>query len=107
MELTKAPSENLHDLHTPEPTETKNLHVAFVEAGAQVVDLTWRSTCCGREKTCSQGFVKYTVQISLSLLALVFSMYMITSEEAGQREVWISTFSTIIGLHIPNPKLEE
>lgn len=82
-------------------------HEAYIETAGTVADLTWRSTCCGREKTCSQGFVKYTVQILLSVLALLFSMYMITSEPSGQREVWISTFSTIIGLHIPNPKLED
>lgn len=68
---------------------------------------TWTSTCCGRDKVIPKSFLKYIIQITFSLLAMVFSIYMITTSNVGEREVWISTFSTIIGLHIPNPKLDD
>ena len=67
----------------------------------------WQSYCCGREKTISRSMLKYIIQCVFSLLVLLFSFYMCTqATDSANREVWISTISCIVGLHVPAPHPE-
>ena len=71
-------------------------------------DDRWYSYCCGKQKIFSRSLVEYLIQCIFSLLVLLFAMYMyMSAADSGTREVWISTISTIIGLHFPNPTFKE
>ena len=68
----------------------------------------WHSYCCGRDKSISRPMLKYIIQCVFSLLVLLFSFYMcVTATDSTNREVWISTISCIVGLHVPAPHPEE
>ena len=72
------------------------------------VDDEWHSYCCGRAKSISRPMLKYIIQCVFSLLVLLFSFYMcVTATDSMNREVWISTISCVVGLHVPAPHPEE
>ena len=64
----------------------------------------WHSYCCGRDKSINRSMLKYIIQCVFSLLVLLFSFYMcLSTNVSANREVWISTISCIVGLHVPAP----
>lgn len=68
----------------------------------------WFSSCCGKTKTCSRSFIQYMIQCLFSLLVLLFAMWMYAfATEPAMREVWVSTISTIVGLHLPSPGFDK
>ena len=78
------------------------------EVGQEPTADEWHSYCCGRAKSISRPMLKYIIQCVFSLLVLLFSFYMcVTAADSANREVWISTISCIVGLHVPAPHPEE
>jgi len=63
---------------------------------------TWVSQCCKMEKKLSKGFLKWVVQVSISITILVWSLFQISTTE-DNREIYFSLISTIIGIYLPSP----
>jgi len=63
---------------------------------------TWISQCCKTEKKLSKGFLKWIVQVSISITILVWSLFQISTTE-DNREIYFSLISTIIGIYLPSP----
>lgn len=87
--------------------ELKEVDVQHKKIENKLLQDTWSSSCCGKEKLCSRSLIKYLIQCLFSLIILFYAMYMVsTGPLDGSREVWVSTISCIVGLHIPNPTLD-
>jgi hypothetical protein len=54
------------------------------------------------EKKLSKGFLKWVVQVSISITILVWSLFQISTTE-DNREIYFSLISTIIGIYLPSP----
>lgn len=62
---------------------------------------TWE-TCCSKTNA---DFIKYIVQVTFGLIVLIFSMAMITME-IGNREIWYSSITMVVGLFFPHPSMQ-
>ena len=61
---------------------------------------TWRSCCF----TLSKSAVKYIAAYSISLMVLLFSFYMLSSEHGSQNTaLWSSMVSAIAAQYLPSP----
>ena len=67
-------------------------------------DETWISACCGAEKKISKGFMKWLIQVVISLFVLVWSAIQISLTDEN-KEIYFSLISTIVGLYLPSPDL--
>jgi hypothetical protein len=54
------------------------------------------------EKKLSKGFLKWVVQVSISITILGWSLFQISTTE-DNREIYFSLISTIIGIYLPSP----
>lgn len=67
---------------------------------------TWISTCCRNEKKISKGFMKWLIQVLISLFVLIWSCYQISTNNENL-EIYFSLVSTIIGLYLPAPNMND
>lgn len=89
------------------PTPSNSIEGDAKEETPQVViSQSWVSDCCGRRKVMSKGFIHYFVQVFFSLIVFAFAAAMIVIKDE-RSELWVTLIATIVGVHIPNPKLDE
>ena len=69
----------------------------------KVDDETWISTCCHSEKKISKGFMKWIIQVLISLFVLAWSAIQISLTDEN-KEIYFSLISTIFGLYLPSPE---
>lgn len=67
---------------------------------AQDPDVVWH-TCCSKTE---RGFVKFIVQVTVAVLIIVFSMYMIANG-TDNREIYFSMLSGTAGVFLPTPTI--
>lgn len=58
-------------------------------------------TCCSRT---SQSFIKYTVQVGIGLIVILFSMVQIINKVENP-EIYFSLLSGTMGIFFPHPSL--
>lgn len=63
-------------------------------------DVEWH-TCCSKTE---RGFVKFIVQVTVAILVIVFSMYMIANS-TDNREIYFSMLSGTAGVFLPTPTI--
>ena len=66
-----------------------------------VDDVEWQ-ICCSHS---SKSFVKYMVTVAMSIIVLVFSIFMIGTNSEKDNSIYFSLLSSIITLYIPPPSL--
>jgi len=66
-------------------------------------DVQWR-ICCSHS---SKSFIKYVVTVIMSIIVLVFSIYMIASNPESDNSIYFSLVSSILTLYIPAPSLDK
>lgn len=69
-------------------------------------DDNWISTCCGTQKIISKGFTQYILQAFISIFILSWSCYQI-SKNNDNLEIYFSLISTILGLYLPQPQMND
>lgn len=79
-------------------TETKDLHTNHTDD-----DITW-DTCCSHS---SKSFIKYITTVLMSVLILLFCIYMIANNPDNDNSIYFSLLSSILTLYIPAPTLEK
>jgi hypothetical protein len=84
--------------------DIKMSKIALTETNS--LEDTWVSDCCKIEKKLSKGFLKWIVQVSISITILVWSLFQISTTE-DNREIYFSLISTIIGIYLPSPDHKE
>lgn len=60
------------------------------------------SGCCSKTDS---HFLKYLVQVIISLIILIFSIIMIVIRNGGNCEVYFSIISAILGIFSPSPSM--
>jgi hypothetical protein len=58
-------------------------------------------TCCSRT---SQSFIKYSVQVAIGLIVILFAMIQIINK-AENKEIYFSLLSGTMGIFFPHPSL--
>ena len=66
-------------------------------------DKEWH-TCCSNS---SREFVKYIVTVSISLIVLIFCLFMITINPDNDNSIYFSLMSSIITLYVPSPQINK
>ena len=66
-------------------------------------DVQWQ-ICCSHS---SKSFIKYVVTVIMSIIVLVFSIYMIASNPENDNSIYFSLMSSIIGMYMPQPTLDK
>ena len=66
-------------------------------------DVEWK-ICCSHS---SKSFIKYVVTVIMSIIVLVFSIYMIATNPESDNSIYFSLVSTIIGMYMPQPTLDK
>jgi len=66
-------------------------------------DVQWR-ICCSHS---SKSFIKYVVTVIMSIIVLVFSIYMIATNPDSDNSIYFSLVSSIIGMYMPQPTLDK
>lgn len=66
-------------------------------------DVEWK-ICCSHS---SKSFIKYVVTVIMSVIVLVFSIYMIATNPESDNSIYFSLVSTIIGMYMPQPTLDK
>ena len=66
-------------------------------------DVQWR-ICCSHS---SKSFIKYVVTVIMSIIVLVFSIYMIATNPESDNSIYFSLVSSILTLYIPAPSLDK
>ena len=66
-------------------------------------DVQWR-ICCSHS---SKSFIKYVVTVIMSIIVLVFSIYMIATNPENDNSIYFSLMSSIIGMYMPQPTLDK
>jgi NADH:ubiquinone oxidoreductase subunit 2 (subunit N) len=74
-----------------------------VEDDVHEDDVQWR-ICCSHS---SKSFIKYVVTVIMSIIVLVFSIYMIATNPENDNSIYFSLLSTIIGMYMPQPTLDK
>ena len=77
--------------------ETKHLHTVNTDD-----DITW-DTCCSHS---SKSFIKYITTVLMSVIILLFCIYMIAINPDNDNSIYFSLMSSILTLYIPAPTLE-
>lgn len=65
-------------------------------------DVEWK-ICCSHS---SKSFIKYVVTVIMSIIVLVFSIYMIATNPESDNSIYFSLVSSILTLYIPAPTLD-
>jgi hypothetical protein len=65
-------------------------------------EITW-NTCCSHS---SKSFIKYITTVLMSIIVLLFCIYMIASNPDNDNSIYFSLLSSILTLYIPAPTLE-
>ena len=55
----------------------------------------------------SSVFIKYLVQVFISLIVLIFSIVQLSMDDKRDKSIYISLISTILGLFVPAPTLDK
>jgi len=74
-----------------------------VEDDVHEDDVQWR-ICCSHS---SKSFIKYVVTVIMSIIVLVFSIYMIATNPENDNSIYFSLMSSILTLYIPAPSLDK
>ena len=53
------------------------------------------------------NFIKYVVTVIMSIIVLVFSIYMIATNPENDNSIYFSLMSSILTLYIPAPSLDK
>jgi len=64
-------------------------------------DKEW-DTCCSHS---SKEFIKYIVTVGISIIVLIFCLFMIASKPEEDNSIYFSLLSSIISLYVPSPTL--
>lgn len=67
-----------------------------------VDDGQWR-LCCSHS---SKAFIKYVVMVIISIIVLLFSIFMIINNPEKDNSIYFSLISSILSLYVPAPTLE-
>jgi len=67
------------------------------------VDEQW-SGCCSKTNS---HFLKYIVQVIISVIILLFSIVMIVIKDGVGCEVYFSIISAIMGIYSPSPSMNK
>ena len=62
----------------------------------------WR-LCCSHS---SKAFIKYIVMVVISVIVLLFSIFMIINNPEKDNSIYFSLISSILSLYVPAPTLE-
>ncbi len=62
------------------------------------------NVCCSKS---SSVFIKYVVQVLISLIVLIFSIVQLSMDDKRDKSIYISLISTILGLFVPAPTLDK
>ena len=77
--------------------------VIEVEDDIHEDDVQWR-ICCSHS---SKSFIKYVVTVIMSIIVLVFSIYMIATNPENDNSIYFSLMSSILTLYVPAPSLDK
>ena len=77
--------------------------VIEVETESQEDDVQWQ-ICCSHS---SKSFIKYVVTVLMSIIVLVFSIYMIATNPENDNSIYFSLMASIIGMYMPAPTLDK
>jgi len=89
-----------------EPTEKINIKEEHTEKINIIVNdddnKEWR-LCCSHS---SKSFIKYIVMVIISIIVLLFSIFMIIDNPEKDNSIYFSLISSILSLYVPAPTLE-
>jgi len=74
-----------------------------IEVESHEDDVQWQ-ICCSHS---SKSFIKYVVTVIMSIIVLVFSIYMIATNPENDNSIYFSLLSSILTLYIPAPSLDK
>lgn len=67
---------------------------------------TWKSSCCGGEKTVSRACLQFSFQAGITIAILIFCFYQLGSRaDPENTAVYFSLISSLISLYISPPTL--
>lgn len=69
----------------------------------EMEDEQWR-ICCSNS---SSNFIKYFVTFSICFAVIVFSMVQIINNKDDDNSIYFSMISSILGMYMDSPKLEQ
>ncbi len=61
-------------------------------------------TCCSHS---SREFVKYIITVSISMIVLIFCLFMIAVNPNDDNSIYFSLLSSIITLYVPSPQINK
>lgn len=69
---------------------------------------TWKSTCCGRDRSCSKALVILMLQSAIAFMVLVFCMLQLAlALDPENKAVYFSLISSLVTLFLPSPVTDE
>ena len=78
-------------------TDHHDIHLDNIEDEKE-----WR-LCCSHS---SKAFIKYIVMVVISVIVLLFSIFMIVNNPEKDNSIYFSLISSILSLYVPAPTLE-
>ena len=61
-------------------------------------------TCCSHS---SREFVKYIITVSISMIVLIFCLFMIAVNPTDDNSIYFSLISGIISIYVPSPQINK
>lgn len=85
-------------------SENKHIDIEIDDKPDDTIDDKEWDTCCSHS---SKEFIKYMVTVSISLIVLIFCLFMITINPDEDNSIYFSLMSSIITLYVPSPQINK
>ena len=102
---SKNSDELILDAKTPSPIRARAIKLKIEKREIQNQKLKNEWKMCGSGT--NRHLLKYIVQMSISLLVLVFSLTRLSYENEEDKEIYISLVSFILGVIFPHPQIKD
>lgn len=68
-------------------------------------DKIWKSCCF----IINQNFLKYIVQVSISLMVITLSIYklIVIDDNSDEKSLYVSLLTLILGIYVPTPSVKK
>jgi len=82
---------------------SENKHIDVKNDEIDINDEKEWHTCCSHS---SKEFIKYIITVSISMIVLIFCLFMISINPNDDNSIYFSLISSIVSVYIPSPTMK-